>query len=48
VRVEPQPPIEPNEIRGILFVIADIGEQVEAIRNILEEEIDGEDPEDDA
>ncbi len=39
--------VTPAEIRGIFFVIADIGKNVSLIRMLLEED-DGEAPEDDA
>jgi len=41
-------PVTPWEIRGSLFVIADISENVRAIRRLLEEDENGEAEEDDA
>jgi hypothetical protein len=46
--VEHQPPISVEEVRGTFFVIGDIAEHVREIRRLLEEEDDGEAPEDDA
>jgi hypothetical protein len=43
--VEPEPLISREELTGILFVIADIREDVRDIRNWLIEEDDGEAPE---
>ena len=45
--MEPQPPITPEEIRGTMFAIADIGEHVATIRYLLEDD-DGEETEDNA
>jgi hypothetical protein len=46
--VDPQAPIGPEELRGMMFVIADIGESVDKTRHVLEDAIDGQDPEDDS
>lgn len=39
--------VTPDEVRGIFFVIGDIAEHLAKIRKLLEEAVDGENPEDD-
>jgi hypothetical protein len=45
-RVDAAPPIDPEEVRAIFFVILDINNNLKAIRSILEDD-DGEAEEDD-
>ena len=46
--MEPEPLVSRPEIEGIFFVITDISVNVQAIKDLLEEEIGGEDSEDDS
>jgi hypothetical protein len=46
--VEPEPLLHRSELLGTLWVIADIGEHVKRIKDLLEEALNGEEPEDDS